>query len=106
VPATTRDQLIQLRQDLRTRLERVERDLKRANEELSADAPDRAIQLQNDEVLQALGTSTRLELEEVDRALQRLALGLQGVCETCGGEIPQARLEAIPHTTQCARCAA
>jgi RNA polymerase-binding transcription factor DksA len=104
VQATTAARLIRLRQELQQRLDRIEKDLQRGNEPLTPDAPDRAIQVQNDEVLTALAQSTRSELAQVDRAVERHAAGLQADCETCGQPISAERLEAIPYATRCARC--
>lgn len=39
-----------------------------------------------------------------DEALERLALGLYGVCKQCGKKISSARLEAVPHAVACASC--
>lgn len=41
------------------------------------------------------------ELEQVEAAFARLDDGTYGACETCGEEIPDARLEARPHTRFC-----
>lgn len=40
----------------------------------------------------------------IDAALTRWDEGKYGICEHCGGEIPLARLEVIPHTTVCTVC--
>ena len=42
---------------------------------------------------------------QVDRALERLAAGEYGICERCGERIGAERLEAIPWSTLCVRCA-
>jgi RNA polymerase-binding transcription factor DksA len=44
-------------------------------------------------------------LEDVDRALEKLAKGRYSVCEGCGGQIPSARLEALPAARTCIGCA-
>lgn len=44
------------------------------------------------------------QLDEVDRALERIAEGTYGVCAVCGSEIPAARLEARPESTLCVAC--
>jgi DnaK suppressor protein len=49
--------------------------------------------------------STRDRLRQVEEALTRHAAGTYGVCENCGREIDIARLEAIPYTSLCLRCA-
>ena len=43
----------------------------------------------------------RTELAEVEVALHRLDIGRYGLCEVCGGEIAEARLEAMPATRYC-----
>lgn len=41
------------------------------------------------------------EIEELDRALQKVEEGTYGRCEVCGKEIPAARLEAGPGARFC-----
>jgi RNA polymerase-binding transcription factor DksA len=43
--------------------------------------------------------------DEALAALDRLKKGAFGRCESCGGDIPQERLEAIAYTRYCAPCA-
>lgn len=38
-------------------------------------------------------------------ALERLKRGTFGICESCGGKIPLARLDVLPYTRYCAPCA-
>jgi DnaK suppressor protein len=45
-------------------------------------------------------------LAEIDLSLRRIAMGEYGVCNGCGTEIPMARLQAIPWTRLCVKCAA
>ncbi len=47
----------------------------------------------------------RTRLRQIKEALARYDEGLYGVCEICGSEIDVARLEAIPYTQLCLRCA-
>ena len=44
-------------------------------------------------------------LRDIEDALARYDNGTYGVCEDCGTEIDLARLEAIPYTRLCLRCA-
>lgn len=46
------------------------------------------------------------ELDDVESALRRMDEGTYGTCEVCGGEISDARLEAMPAMRLCARDAA
>jgi len=44
-------------------------------------------------------------LVEVEDALARIEQGTFGFCENCHQEIPRRRLEALPYTRYCIRCA-
>jgi DnaK suppressor protein len=44
------------------------------------------------------------ELRRIDTALARINEGSYGQCESCGQEIPQARLQAEPTALRCVRC--
>jgi DnaK suppressor protein len=44
-------------------------------------------------------------LHKVERALVRVDDGSYGFCESCGSEIPIARLEVLPYATMCVTCA-
>jgi len=44
-------------------------------------------------------------LAEVEDALARIENGTFGICENCHQEIPRKRLEALPYTRYCIRCA-
>ncbi len=44
-------------------------------------------------------------LHKVERALARVEDGTYGFCESCGVEIPLARLDVLPYATMCVNCA-
>jgi DnaK suppressor protein len=44
-------------------------------------------------------------LHKVERAIERIDDGTYGVCESCGSQIPIARLEVLPYATMCVTCA-
>lgn len=44
-------------------------------------------------------------LEAVEAALERIEEGAYGECEECGIKIPKMRLQAIPYTPMCVKCA-
>jgi RNA polymerase-binding transcription factor DksA len=44
-------------------------------------------------------------LREIEVALERIEDGVYGVCVTCEGRIPKARLNAIPYAVHCVQCA-
>ena len=98
---------------LKTTLEqKLERVIKRANgiqEELSAkpdsDADDNAIDSEDDEVLALLANKTQSDIASVRLALARLSMGGGNCCARCGAVIPAERLEILPDTCYCVRCA-
>lgn len=48
--------------------------------------------------------NTRDLLAQNTRAIQRIAAGTYGTCESCGGPIGKARLQAFPRATLCVAC--
>lgn len=44
-------------------------------------------------------------LEQVELALERIEEGVYGACLECGKPIPKLRLNAIPYTPYCVKCA-
>lgn len=55
-------------------------------------------------VLVRLSDFERLELHEVDAALDRLSRGTWGRCAHCGETIDARRLGALPHARTCSNC--
>ncbi|HPU14401.1 MAG TPA: TraR/DksA C4-type zinc finger protein [Aeromicrobium sp.] len=52
----------------------------------------------------SLAANQRELLEQTNRALERLADGSYGLCETCGEAIGKMRLMAFPRATLCMDC--
>jgi RNA polymerase-binding transcription factor DksA len=44
-------------------------------------------------------------LDQIVRALGRIAQGTFGKCQECGGPIAKSRLQALPYTAYCIECA-
>jgi DnaK suppressor protein len=101
----TRRQLLRRRDELQQRQQRAERDLLHGTDPLVADAPDQAIQLQNDEVLRGIDSAAVLELSAIEAALARLEQGTYGICSQCRAPIDPRRLAAVPYATTCTQCA-
>jgi DnaK suppressor protein len=55
---------------------------------------------------EALAASLMATLTQVERALAKFDDSTYGVCESCGGDIAYARLEAKPEARYCISCAA
>jgi RNA polymerase-binding protein DksA len=100
--AEIRETLIAKREELAVRLERIKGNL---TEGRSADSQEQAQELENAEVVDALGNEARLELNRIAKALDQIKNGSFGSCADCGEEIPMARLEAYPFADRCIRCA-
>jgi RNA polymerase-binding transcription factor DksA len=44
-------------------------------------------------------------LELIENALERIEDGVYGVCTECEGKIPKQRLNVLPYTPHCVKCA-
>ena len=62
---------------------------------------EQAAETLNRELDSSVELRVRSELAAVEAALGRLDAGRYGLCEVCGGEIAEARLEAMPATRFC-----
>ncbi|MEX0969144.1 MAG: TraR/DksA family transcriptional regulator [Paracoccaceae bacterium] len=71
----------------------------------SADVEERAVEREDDEVLEGIGVANQAEIRMINAALARIENGEYGICTTCGEEIAQARLDLVPHTPFCKNCA-
>jgi RNA polymerase-binding transcription factor DksA len=69
------------------------------------DFAERASEREDDEMLERLGAAETHELRMIDAALKRIAEGDYGYCVKCGAEISAGRLDMIPATPFCHRCA-
>ncbi|HET9258617.1 MAG TPA: TraR/DksA C4-type zinc finger protein [Acidimicrobiia bacterium] len=114
---TTLDRFRKRLEDEKTRLEEQVEDYQRVLEEarLTESSSDRSPDPGNAEA-----SSMKLEyakelsieqntldlLSKVDRALERVAAGTYGICESCGNSIPVERLDVLPYSTLCVECAA
>ncbi len=98
-----KDVLLTRKRELYSRLNRIEKDLDTLK---SGDSGERAVERENDEVLEEFGTTGLKELEAIDAALDRIAAGTFGICAKCGEPISPARLAAVPHAALCEACIA
>lgn len=84
------------------RVDRIAGDLRRPADR---DWQERAIELENDDVLEGLDGASRAEVAAIRAALQRLEAGTYGRCARCGRAVGEARLTALPYATTCVACA-
>ncbi len=75
----------------------------------SSHAPTHMADLGSDaysqELTLAIMASEGGRLQQVQEALERIESGQYGSCLDCGGRIPKARLEVLPDTPFCVKCA-
>ena len=88
--------------ELGLRVHEIEDDLRSP---LNPDFAEQATEEENSEVLKELETNALHEAEQIHAALKRIADGTYGECISCGEDIKQARLDALPYATQCINCA-
>lgn len=100
-----RANLLDMLEELDERLQKITDDVKHTDNPLSKDFAEQATETENDQVLDSLGNQAREEISQVKRALQRIDQGEYGICVVCGEPIRPERLEALPFSDKCIRCA-
>ena len=101
--ATRKAQLEARRADLLARIGGIKQEL---DSHLDKDWEELATQREGDEVLEGMGSEAQTELRAIAAALARVQSGEYGICQKCGREISEARLDVLPYTPFCKECAA
>jgi len=70
-----------------------------------ADWSEQAGERENDEVLNALESEAKVEIQHLSNAITRMENGTYGVCQACGEDIAQQRLNVLPAAEMCIKCA-
>ena len=94
-----------LQQKLAARQSRLANIKKDVTESHSGDSAEQAQERENDEVVDAIGNETAQSIRVIQAALSRIDDGSYGFCDTCGKDIGEARLAAVPEATRCVDCA-
>jgi len=97
-----RELLLAKHAELTSRLENIKSNITRGR---SADSQEQAQELENAEVVDALGNEARHELHLIAKALDQIKNGTYGSCVDCSKQIPPARLKAYPFAERCIDCA-
>ncbi len=100
-----RRKLLNRRDEIEGRLNKVDQDILHTNGAPSPDSGEQAIERENDDVLEALGGIARSELDKINTALERMERNEYGICTVCKKAISAERLEAIPYADHCIDCA-
>jgi len=97
-----RMQLLDTQRQLQNRVEKLEKDLSQAR---SPDFAEQVTERENDDVLREIAREAKEEIAKITHTLIRIDDDTFGVCEACGGEISEQRLDAIPYADYCIKCA-
>ena len=100
--ASALQQLTTLKQELTTRLDKLSTDRSKSH---SLDSSEQAVERENDEVIDQLEADSRVELTQVEQAIQRIENGTYGTCTKCEEAISPQRLKAIRYVALCINCA-
>jgi DnaK suppressor protein len=102
--AKTREQLLETKTKLVSEFDSESRAEREGNKDEGMDTYDLASEERDREINFILSDRERAKLKQIDDALERLDDGAYGVCESCGLEIAEERLEAMPFSRLCRDC--
>lgn len=94
-----------LQQKLNELVSRAEDIESRLSDPGQADWEENATEMEGDEVEFEIGKLTKQEIQEIEQAIARIDQGHYGLCTFCGGKIDRQRLELLPFTGTCIKCA-
>jgi len=103
---------IRLKVAIKEKMALLKTQLEAENEETKPIAPDVAIgrlsrldSMQMQQMALEMERRQKVELKDLEDALDRIAKGTYGTCELCRAEIAEERLLAVPTATLCISCA-
>ena len=102
--ADLREHLLQMKNKLVAEIDSELRAEREGNKDEGMDTYDLASEERDREINFILSDRERVKLKQIDDALERLDDGSYGVCESCGLEIGEERLEAMPFSRLCRDC--
>ena len=102
--AKVREQLLEMKAKLLGEIDSTLRAEREGNKDEGMDTYDLASEERDREINFILSDRERVKLKQIDDALERLDDGTYGVCESCGLEIAEERLEAMPFSRLCRDC--
>src|SRR5713226_4993653 len=99
-----RQNLLEMKNKLVTEIESELRAEREGNKDEGMDTYDLASEERDREINFILSDRERVKLQQIDDALERIDDGNYGVCESCGLEIGEERLTAMPFSRLCRDC--
>jgi len=101
---TARENLLAMKQKLLSEIDSELRAEREGNKDEGMDTYDLASEERDREINFILSDRERVKLQQIDDALERIDDGNYGVCESCGLEIGEERLTAMPFSRLCRDC--
>jgi DnaK suppressor protein len=98
------EHLLETKSKLLEEMDTEQKAQRESNKDEGMDAYDLASEERDHEINFILSDRECAKIKEIDDALARLADSSYGVCESCGLEIAEERLEALPFTRVCRDC--
>lgn len=99
-----REQLTGMKARLLSEIDSELRAEREGNKDEGMDTYDLASEERDREINFILSDRERVKIKQIDDALARLDDGSYGVCDSCGLEIAEERLQAMPFTRLCRDC--
>ena len=99
-----REQLGEMKTKLLSELDSELRAEREGNKDEGMDTYDLASEERDREISFILSDRERVKIKQIDDALDRLDEDTYGMCESCGLEIAEERLQAMPFTRLCRDC--
>jgi DnaK suppressor protein len=99
-----REHLTDMKSKLHSEIETELRAEREGNKDEGMDTYDLASEERDREINFILSDRERVKIKQIDDALDRLADNTYGVCDSCGLEIAEERLNAMPFTRLCRDC--
>ena len=103
---------VALKENILERIEETKNEIEELAELTKPIAPDNAIgrvsrmdAINNKTINDAALREKKSKLQKLERALKKSETNDFGTCVKCGDEIPLGRLEFMPWTTKCVKCA-
>ncbi len=101
---TMRERLLEMKNKLLSEIETESRAEREGNKDEGMDTYDLASEERDREINVILSDRERQKIQQIDDALERLEESTYGVCESCGLEVAEERLLAMPFTRLCHDC--
>src|SRR5665213_1647697 len=99
--ADLHEHLLEMKTKLITEIDSELRAEREGNKDEGMDTYDLASEERDREINFILSDRERVKSKQIDDALLRMDEGSYGVCESCGLEVAEERLEAMPFTRLC-----